>query len=417
MAIPRCRIFDRTKPVTCHCVSRCVRRANLLAPNERKEALRERLAELSRFFAIDVLEWSLLSNHFHLVASTHPDLASLWSDEEVARRYRTLSPDYAWRRANRVSLARPAQQEEIDDALAKPELIKRWREDLADLSTFHKFLKQKLARVINLAEDVTGHCFEGRFKSIVALDEEAIIAHMVYVALNPVRASMADSLESYEFCSIAPRVEELKRRIADGEFAGEAEAARRKLYEVALQPAIPCTPGERAKEIETLPDGRTNPWFGGGRPSLLRGEAGRTLGAIGLASYLTRVDASGRAKHRSKSGVISPSTPSPLKSIERILAPAHYAAHSKSPPEAVPESEWDSSWDSTHAMIEAVDLAMADGSSNPRGHFSGSPESIARAARDTGRRSITAIAGLMKNCRSRVSAEEDENAERVARKP
>ncbi len=399
MAIPRSRIFDRTKPVTCHCFSRCVRRGALLAPEPRRRALRDRLAQLVRLFAIDVLEWSLLDNHFHLVASTHPDLASLWSDDEVARRWRTLSPDYAWRRRNRVPLDLPAQQEEIDEALLNPKLIERWRGDLADLSTFHKFLKQKLARLINIEEKAAGHCFEGRFKSIVALDEEAIIAHMVYVALNPVRAGMADSLESYEFASIVGRIEELHRRIVDGEFAGEADAARQKLLTVALQPAMPCEPGKGATETKALPDGRANPWFGGRRPSLLRGDSGTAFGAVGLASYIIHVDGSGRAKHPRKRGVIASSTPSPLRHLERLLVGAL--------PEPSPRAHGDKAWESAHAMIAEVELAMERG---PRGNYSGSATALTNAARDTGRRFITAVGGLMKLGRSRVAAAEDSHA-------
>ncbi len=105
---------------------------------------------------------------------------------------------------------------------------------MADLSTFHKFLKERIAHIINLKDDVTGHCWEERFKSIVALDEEAIVAHMVYVALNPVRASMAKALDEYEFSSIAERIDELKRRIAVGEFSGEVETAREKLRSARL---------------------------------------------------------------------------------------------------------------------------------------------------------------------------------------
>jgi len=48
------------------------------------------------------------------------------------------------------------QPEEVAAALADPALIARWRRELADLSTFHKFLKQRIARIINLEDDVTG---------------------------------------------------------------------------------------------------------------------------------------------------------------------------------------------------------------------------------------------------------------------
>jgi len=142
--------------VTCHCISRCVRRSRLFEQKKRRRALADRLVQLVLYFAIDVLEWALLTNHFHLVASTHPDLAALWSDREVVTRWRTLSPDYAWRLRNKIDKSLPAQPEEIAAALADPALIARWRRELAGLSTFHKFLKQRIARIINLEDDVTG---------------------------------------------------------------------------------------------------------------------------------------------------------------------------------------------------------------------------------------------------------------------
>ncbi|MDZ4752874.1 MAG: hypothetical protein SGJ11_00070 [Phycisphaerae bacterium] len=64
-------------------------------------------------------------------------------------------------------------------------------------------LKQKIAYDCNRQDKVTGHFWEGRFKSIIALDEPAIIAHMVYVALNLVRAGIAKSLHDSRLATIA----------------------------------------------------------------------------------------------------------------------------------------------------------------------------------------------------------------------
>lgn len=384
MATPRHRIFDPTQPVTCHCVSRCVRRIGLLNAEKRRRDLRERLEQLVRIFAIDVLEWAILPNHFHLVASTHPDLVSLWSDQEVARRYRTLSPDYAWRRRKRIDRSLPAQPEEIEAALADPELIVRWRRDLADLSTFHKFLKQKLARIINLDDDVTGHCFEGRFKSIVALDAEAVIAHMVYVALNPVRASLAGSLDDYEFCSLADRIEELRTRIRAGEFAGEVAAAREKLRALALQPALPCTPGAEAERAGTLPCGAPNPWFGGRVPTVFQG--------VTLAAFLMKVDAVARVQRANQRGVIPEPAPSPLADLDQALL------------DVVRDGGGMDLTDAAACALEGIEPAMSRGLENPLGTFSGSTESLAHAARATGRTCILGIAAFEAGRPRRVAA-------------
>ena len=45
--------------------------------------------------------------------------------------------------------------------------------------------------MVNKAEKRTGTFFEGRFKSIAMLDEEALLAVRAYIDLNPVAAGMA----------------------------------------------------------------------------------------------------------------------------------------------------------------------------------------------------------------------------------
>ena len=65
-----------------------------------------------------------------------------------------------------------------------------------------------LARKANAEDKCTGHFWEGRFKSQALLNEQAIIACMSYVDLNPMRADICDSLEDSEYTSIKQRIDE-----------------------------------------------------------------------------------------------------------------------------------------------------------------------------------------------------------------
>ena len=65
-----------------------------------------------------------------------------------------------------------------------------------------KHLKQPIARRANLEDDRTGHFFEQRFYSGALLTEEALIAAMAYVDLNPVRAELAERIEEIRDTSI-----------------------------------------------------------------------------------------------------------------------------------------------------------------------------------------------------------------------
>ncbi|MDA7775491.1 acyltransferase, partial [Pseudomonadales bacterium] len=60
----------------------------------------------------------------------------------------------------------------------------------------------------NREDECTGRFWEGRFRSQALLDEASILACMVYVDLNPVRAGMSQSLDECEFTSIKRRLEE-----------------------------------------------------------------------------------------------------------------------------------------------------------------------------------------------------------------
>ncbi|HND56090.1 MAG TPA: hypothetical protein PLV92_26925, partial [Pirellulaceae bacterium] len=81
-----------------HVTSRTVRRAFLtgvdpqtgLDYSYRKRQIERRLEALASVFAIDVLDHSVLDNHFDAILRNRPDIAAAWSDEEVARRWLRL---------------------------------------------------------------------------------------------------------------------------------------------------------------------------------------------------------------------------------------------------------------------------------------------------------------------------------------
>ena len=112
MARPnRCEIVGDDEVAVLHVFSRCVRRAFLggvdpltgACYDHRKQFIQDRLEALAGVFAIDVMAYAIMSNHFHLVLRTRPDIVAQWSDEEVARRWRALFPkpdlnSFLWRK-------------------------------------------------------------------------------------------------------------------------------------------------------------------------------------------------------------------------------------------------------------------------------------------------------------------------------
>ena len=210
MATPRHLLVDPVNECDYHLVSRCVRRAFLCGVDDydgrdyshRRAWLVERLRRIAPCFAVDVYAYTVLSNHFHLVLRHDPLAGRGWSDEEVARRWVEAFPPTE--RGEVVEALKPERRELLLD---NADRVARARCTLGSMSHFMKHLKQPVARRANLEDDCTGHFFEQRFYSGALLTEEALIAAMAYVDLNPVRAELAGRIEEIRDTSIRERLQ------------------------------------------------------------------------------------------------------------------------------------------------------------------------------------------------------------------
>ena len=94
--------------------------------------------------------------------------------------------------------------------LEDPQWIATARQRLQNIGWFMKCLKEPLARLANRQDKTRGTFFEGRFKSIAVVDEEALLKICVYIDLNPVAAKVATTPETSDFTSIKQRVEHVE---------------------------------------------------------------------------------------------------------------------------------------------------------------------------------------------------------------
>jgi REP element-mobilizing transposase RayT len=193
---------------------------------------------------MDVLGFSVMSNHLHAILRNRPDVVKTWSDEEVARRWWNLFPS---RRNKDGSPAEPAETD-LKSLMADARVLAELRARLSSVSWFMRCTSEVIARLANAEEECTGRFWEGRFKATVLADESAIAACMVYVDLNLVRAGLAETPEQSDFTSAQERIADLKSaddvstadakdlRIEHGQKAGwlapvELEPKRKKVRE------------------------------------------------------------------------------------------------------------------------------------------------------------------------------------------
>ena len=270
MTRPRSHIAPLHSPGAFHCVQRCVRRAFLCGVDDysgqsfehRRGWIEQRIRLVAECFAVAIDAYAVMSNHLHLVLRIEPAEALRWSGDEIAARWVRLFPP----------------REDSDEAieakclrlLADPARIETLRERLGNLSWLMRCLVEPIARRANREDGCKGRFWEGRYKCQALCDERAILAAMAYVDLNPIRAGMADRLETSSYTSVAIRV-----------------------AEATTNPVLLTAP--------------------------LKPVAGSLLPAVNIttADYLHILDWTGRQLTPGKRGRISPDAPTILATIDR----------------------------------------------------------------------------------------------------
>ena len=286
-----------------HCVNRCVRRGFLCGLDDltgknyehRREWMRNRLEFLAGVFGIDVLGFSLMSNHAHVILRNRPDVVKTWSDEEVARRWWNVFPQ---RRNADGSPAEPAETE-LRRLQSDAGTLAELRARLSSISWFMRCTSEVIARMANAEDECTGRFWEGRFKATVLASESAIAACMAYVDLNPIRAGLAATPEQSDFTSAQERIADLKS--ADEVSTAAAKDLRMDHGEQAgwLAP-VELEPKRKAVR-ETCTSRRAS-----NRGSVF----------MSLAEYLQLLDWTGRQMRPGKSGSISENVPPILERLQ-----------------------------------------------------------------------------------------------------
>ncbi|WP_412852706.1 transposase [Ectothiorhodospira shaposhnikovii] len=341
MTQPRASLISLDETPWYHLVSRCVRRAFLCGKDpltgtsyeHRRAWIEGRILALSSVFAIDIAAYAVMSNHYHVVLRVDASRTHGWTMEQILTRWTQLftgpAPVQRYLSDDRVrmSAAEMAQVEELAEI---------YRARLHDISWFMRVLNESIARQANQEDGVKGRFWEGRFKSQALLDEQALLAAMAYVDLNPIRAGIADTLERSEYTSIARRIRNATITPDKDRNVGTGGADNTsKLGPASSKPEMPPSPtpfriGSRRdhasesgplqpeKSLQNITQASLMPFEAS--------EAGLQHGIpFSLEDYFELTETLGRCVHPMKRGFIADKTPGLL--VKLGMEPQQFLRH------------------------------------------------------------------------------------------
>ena len=184
-----------------HVLTRTVNGERLL-DDLAKEVLRKQLWQISDYCGLEIITYTILSNHFHVLVRV-PKREEV-KDSELIRRYRVLYPKPTKYQTARFEVIQAQLKSDGEEARA-------WRDRqlamMGDLSPFMKLVKQRFSVWFNRTHQRYGTLWAERFKSVLVEAKSGVMKTMAaYIDLNPVRAGLVTDPKDYRFCGYAEAV-------------------------------------------------------------------------------------------------------------------------------------------------------------------------------------------------------------------
>jgi putative transposase len=222
MRRPRFKLSPSESSAVYHCISRIVAGEFLLSTAPIKETLRRMMRRQAAFCGVQIITYSLMSNHFHILTRVpiQPELTDLELLKRVEIFYGKDAPE-SLRLNESMALGGSIREQE------RIRFLKR----MYDVSVFMKELKQRFTVWYNKRTDRFGTLWAERFRSILVEDRADVVRTVAaYIDLNPVRAGMVEDPANYRFCGYAEAAAGQSMAIAGIEsFVGTAEGDWRRV--------------------------------------------------------------------------------------------------------------------------------------------------------------------------------------------
>ena len=181
--VSRMVVTDSGQKAAYHVISRTALDGLPFKKAEKDELVRI-IQRFSAVYAVEVLGFAIMGNHFHLLVEVSP--GTMVSDDEVRRRFQLLYGEEAEFPEGRLC---------------------DFRKRFSSLSAYMKDIKQTFSNFYNKRKKRKGTLWGERFKSVIVEQGNTLINCLAYIDLNAVRAGIVKRPEDYRWCSIGYHVQ------------------------------------------------------------------------------------------------------------------------------------------------------------------------------------------------------------------
>ena len=168
-----------------HIIARTIMKKEYLLEEGEKEYLLKLMKWLSQVYFVKVQSFIFMSNHIHIICQMIPP--EKISDKELKERFELYYNAGKPKKKHRKLL-------KIEHAY--------YRMRFGEISNFIGDLKQRFTRWYNGKHNNHGHFWCERFKSVMLNGDRALLACMVYVELNAIRAGIVKRPEEYRYSGL-----------------------------------------------------------------------------------------------------------------------------------------------------------------------------------------------------------------------
>ena len=211
----RRRLIFEDRDCYYHAISR-ISGGDLLFGDIEKEAFRKLMRRMELFCGVEVQNFVVMGNHFHLllrIPEREKFMVKFMKGTAADREAKLLEHlKLLYSRAYLKQLITELEvmkEKKLDDLYEKT--ISGYLDRFCSLERFMKELKERFSRWFNKRHGRRGTLWQERYRSILVEDGEALRTISAYLDLNPVRAGLVDDPKDYRWCGYAEALGGSKR--------------------------------------------------------------------------------------------------------------------------------------------------------------------------------------------------------------